>query len=190
MWEDLNLSQIAERVRCLKGPAYHNYTDAYEACVKPWRNQEVKLFEIGVFHGESMRIMWKTYFSIAHIYGLDVDPVCSLHADERVHVTIGDQGNADLMRRIADNLSPIQFMVDDGSHHPKDMITSLNVLAPYIPVGGFYFLEDINHHIREEIRAFVSDLLVKDPGLSLIKYERSRRTSEDVAILTRTSPKV
>ena len=48
----------------------HGYTVYYEWAFHPLRDRDIKLLEIGVGGGESIR-MWLDYFSRGQIYGLD-----------------------------------------------------------------------------------------------------------------------
>lgn len=103
-----------------------------------------------------------------------------------MHITIGEQGNASFLAAVGENISPVMVMVDDGSHTARDMTTSLKVLSRFMPVGGLYFLEDINPgSVMDEVKQFISYLLTIDPGLVLLVYCKSKVTGEEVAILKR-----
>ncbi|MFJ3235794.1 hypothetical protein [Streptomyces sp. NPDC086787] len=82
----------------------HWYTPLYERYFEPYREQQVKVLEIGVggykavdAGGESLR-MWKHYFRRGMIYGLDIFDKSGL-AEPRVQLLQGDQGDQEFLRR-------------------------------------------------------------------------------------------
>jgi limonene-1,2-epoxide hydrolase len=55
---------------------WHHYFDIYHNHFQRFRNQPVKILEIGVFQGGSLQ-MWKNYFGAeAIVYGVDIDQEC------------------------------------------------------------------------------------------------------------------
>src|SRR5215510_13902823 len=61
-----NMKQLAKRHGTDKGATYHtfngiNYLDLYEQHFKAFKYKHIKLLEIGVYGGASLR-MWKEYF--------------------------------------------------------------------------------------------------------------------------------
>lgn len=52
----------------------HDYIPLYDKFLAPYRNKNVKIVEIGIKKGGSMK-MWREYFSQeSMIYGIDIDP--------------------------------------------------------------------------------------------------------------------
>ncbi|MGH9219619.1 MAG: hypothetical protein ACRD1W_09965, partial [Vicinamibacterales bacterium] len=56
-----------------KGPGGHNYTELYERLFFPWKDQPIKIFEIGIAAGGSLE-MWQAYFPQARIFAVDIVP--------------------------------------------------------------------------------------------------------------------
>ena len=66
---------VCRRRRSLhrQGPCCRNYTEIYERLFFPWKEEPIKIFEIGVAEGGSLK-MWHAYFPQARIFGVDFDP--------------------------------------------------------------------------------------------------------------------
>ena len=70
---------------------WHHYFDIYTRHFDPYRSKPIKMLEIGVFRGGSLR-MWKQYFHPESlIVGIDIDRNCQQYeiADQQVYVRIG-----------------------------------------------------------------------------------------------------
>ncbi|MDH3739712.1 MAG: class I SAM-dependent methyltransferase, partial [Alphaproteobacteria bacterium] len=110
-------------------PKLHHYFEIYEQWFSPWRGREdVKLLEIGVARGGSLR-MWRQYFHPgATIVGLDIDPDCKVHenAEENLFVEIGDQTDTSFLDDVIEKLGPFDIIVDDGGHTPAQQTISFN----------------------------------------------------------------
>ncbi len=59
-----------------KSSANHNYCVKYEKYLQFDRLKELKILEIGVAGGHSLR-MWKEFYPNATVVGIDITPVCS-----------------------------------------------------------------------------------------------------------------
>jgi hypothetical protein len=117
-----------------------DYLRHYEAILAPFRHSQINVLEIGVAGGPSMRI-WKWFFSKAHITGIDIDPVCVKHAQDRVSIEIGSQIDPEFLDRVCADRPPT-VIVDDGSHIMEHMIFSFEHLFPKLLPGGVYIIED------------------------------------------------
>lgn len=120
-----------------------HYFPIYERHLSTFRGRSPRVLEIGVSHGGSLE-MWLTYFGRGtEIVGLDVDPRC---ADARIpHATIviGDQGDAEVLRRVADEHGPFDVVIEDGSHLPEHQILAFETLWPAVARGGVMLVEDL-----------------------------------------------
>lgn len=131
------LSTLASRHGTDKGPSCHNYTLLYEMMFAGIRKEPLKILEIGVLDGCSLR-MWADYFPNAEIHGFDVNPECKVFADDRITIHIGDQGN----RRDLEYMGiDFDIVIDDGSHRVSDQIASFKVLWPNTRL--IYIVEDV-----------------------------------------------
>ena len=124
------------------------YTPHYQRYFEPYREQPVKILELGIggydspdAGGESLR-MWKHYFRRGLIYGMDIFPKNGV-AETRVHVIQGDQGDEDFLGSMARELGPFDIIIDDGSHISHHIIPSFKALFPHVKPGGLYVIEDL-----------------------------------------------
>jgi hypothetical protein len=124
------------------------YTPHYQKYFAPYRDQAVKVLEIGIggydspdAGGESLR-MWKHYFRRGLIYGMDIYPKPGV-AQSRVQVLQGDQGDEQFLDSMAREIGPFDIVIDDGSHISQHIIASFNALFPHVKPGGLYVIEDL-----------------------------------------------
>jgi demethylmacrocin O-methyltransferase len=137
-----SLDLLARKHGTGKGPDAHGYTAAYHAFLDPLREREVRLLEIGIGTGASLR-MWEEYLPNARLYAIDEDPAAIAHASERTRVFIGDQTDPAFLAQVAGVTGELDVVIDDGSHHPDHQRVSLEALFPHVRDGGLYAIEDL-----------------------------------------------
>jgi Methyltransferase domain len=143
----VSLRQIAlEQGTDKEGP--HSYTDAYERHLGHLRRRPITLLEIGIGGysdpsqgGASLR-MWKEYFPLGKIIGLDIADKTSL-AEDRITILQGNQADRAFLERIADEHGPFDVVIDDGSHRCRHVIASFEALFPRLADDGIYVIEDL-----------------------------------------------
>ncbi|WP_421387261.1 CmcI family methyltransferase [Agrobacterium tumefaciens] len=119
-----------------------HYFDAYEHHFDRLRGKKPTVLEIGVFGGGSLA-MWKEYFGDgATIIGLDINAECKTHEAEGIKVYIGSQDDPQIIKTVLDENSPIDIVIDDGSHRMDHVLASFNLLYERISPTGIYFVED------------------------------------------------
>lgn len=125
------------------------YTPHYAEAFDRIRHDPIKLLEIGVGGGESIR-MWLEYFHNAKVFGVDnvqaTNPWNTVvqKPDPRYTFVHGDQGDETFWKCfVADYGSDWGVIVDDGSHISKDVITTHKMLWPRVAAGGLYAIEDL-----------------------------------------------
>jgi hypothetical protein len=117
------------------GP-YHRHLGRYVG-------RPVTVLEIGVYSGGSLR-MWRDYFgSQAHVYGVDIEPECRQHTDERIDVVIGDQSDPAFWAESLAALPELDVVIDDGGHEPQHQIPTFEAVLGHIRRGGTYICEDL-----------------------------------------------
>lgn len=140
----MTLDEICERHGADKSTAngWHGYAPYYQELFEPLRHEPIKLLEIGVCFGASIKA-WLEYFDHpqASICGVDVinNFPCN---DPRYTYTQGDQGDPTFWKSFNPFLAPWTICVDDGPHTIVHQIISFNALWPQIVSGGFYIIED------------------------------------------------
>lgn len=110
----------------------HSYVPFYEGLFAPYKFQMITLVEFGVLNGGSLR-MWRDYFSVARIVGIDIEQPAELQAG--VKFILGD----------ACKLEPFDtdIVIDDGSHLLAEQIAAFERWWPHVRPGGHYIIEDI-----------------------------------------------
>lgn len=131
-----------------KGPGGHNYTELYERLFFPWQNEPIKIFEIGVASGGSLK-MWQAYFPKARIFAVDILPKSEFDSD-RVRTLIADQSNRDQLQAAIDIAGgDIHILIDDGGHSMEQQQVSLGFLFKFVAPGGYYVIEDVHTSLPE-----------------------------------------
>ncbi|MDG2375377.1 MAG: hypothetical protein P8M18_03405 [Woeseiaceae bacterium] len=126
---------------------WHHYFNIYERHFSRYRDQPIRMLEIGVFRGGSLR-MWKEYFHPdSTIVGIDVDRSCAAHeiADRDVYVRIGSQADPNFLAAVNGEFGPFDIILDDGSHKTHHQIISFGALfRESLKNGGCYMVEDMH----------------------------------------------
>ena len=124
---------------------WHHYFDIYERYFSRFRDRPIRMLEIGVFRGGSLR-MWKEYFHPdSTIVGIDIDPSCAAHeiADKKVYVRIGSQADPNFLTAVNGEFGPFDIILDDGSHKTHHQIVSFGALfRDALNDDGCYMVED------------------------------------------------
>lgn len=121
-----------------------HYFDIYDRHFCRFRNKEITILEIGVSQGGSLQ-MWKSYFgNKAKIYGIDVDPRCKAFEEENIQIFIGSQSDRNFLRKVKEQIPPIDILIDDGGHTMKQQIVSFEELFNHVKEDGVYLCEDLH----------------------------------------------
>jgi SAM-dependent methyltransferase len=146
-----------------QGTKWTHYFEIYETIFEPRRAGPMRVLEIGVFKGNSLRL-WKEYFHHPQtvIVGIDIDPACTRYdaPAQQLHVRIGSQADPGFLKTVVSEFGPFDLIIDDGSHHSTHMIASFNALfRDGLKDNGIYFAEDLHANYwlpwRDSRRAFL-----------------------------------
>ena len=136
------LDEIAIKYGTDKSSRHHNYTEGYYAAFADLRLRELKVLEIGIADGASLK-MWEEFFSHSRIFGVDKDPSVTRFETDRTKVFIGDQGDEEFLAEIVKSTGALDIVIDDGSHHPEHQRLGLALLFPHLSEDGIYVIEDL-----------------------------------------------
>lgn len=125
-----------------KSSELHNYAEKYEVYFSPLKDKELKIFEIGIQNGFSLKT-WEEYFQNSKIYGIDIKN-CSRMDTDRIKTFVCDQTDTNKLSGINNEHGPFDIIIDDGSHFSHHMRTSFDHLFPLLKPGGLYIVEDIH----------------------------------------------
>lgn len=148
------LCELAKHYGSDKCPViFHGYTPFYH---KLLQNREVhRVLEIGIgtpkcmSHmldyraGASLR-MWRDYFSVAEVWGLDIDPD-AFFQEKGIYTAYCDQGSAKSLHEAADIMGgKFDLIVDDGSHLTEHQALTASIFIPrLLAPNGIYIIEDV-----------------------------------------------
>lgn len=119
-----------------------HYFPIYSRHLAPYRGRPVRVLEIGIYQGGSLD-MWRWYLGEqATFVGIDIDPRAREATDPRHVVEIGDQTDADFLRRVAEEHGPFDIIIDDGGHEMRQQIVTAETLFPLLAEGGLFLVED------------------------------------------------
>jgi hypothetical protein len=128
----------------LLDPECVQYLTHYEKEFAPLRNKKIKLLEIGVKDGESLKL-WKEYFhKDSEIVGIDISDEYLNNFDEPgVELFFGDQSDIEFLSKVK-NSGPFDVIIDDGGHTMFQMRASFEYLFRYgLANDGMYIIEDL-----------------------------------------------
>ncbi len=140
--QETDLCRIAAAHDTDKGSAY---TRAYHSLLGHVRDEPIRLLEIGLYNGGSLR-MFRDYLPNATLHGIDIDPRCLAYQDEipNTQVRLLDQTDAGQLEAfIAELGGEYDLILDDGGHTMEQQIVSFQTLWPHVTRGGVYVIEDI-----------------------------------------------
>ena len=126
----------------------HFYTPIYHAHFSHMRDKPVHLLEIGVGGynlakvGGASLSMWADYFPKGHIVAFDTGEK-RLALDPRIQVRKGSQDDPVFLAQMSEEHGPFDIVIDDGSHIPKHVAASFNILFPKLAERGYYVIEDV-----------------------------------------------
>src|SRR6185437_3735770 len=83
---------------------WKHYLSLYVKHLASFRGGPVRLLEIGVWKGGSLRL-WRRYFGPeAIIFGIDIDPACAALDGQDAQVRIGSQDDARFLERVVSEM--------------------------------------------------------------------------------------
>lgn len=119
-----------------------HYFPVYERYFSKFVNTDVRILEIGVLDGGSLRL-WKRYFGpYARITGLDIDPDTKKYEDHQTSIFIGNQSDTALLEEVHSKSGPFDIVLDDGSHKNKDVLQTFKFFHQVMSRNSVYLIED------------------------------------------------
>jgi hypothetical protein len=134
---DASLTDMADFFGSDKGTLKHNYTPIYEQHLAKIKSEPVRLLEIGVACGASLK-MWSRYFPYGRITGVDIRPECAelCKGYPNIDIKIADATKEAF-------IGEWDVVIDDGSHIAGHISKAFDLQWPWLKSGGLYFIEDL-----------------------------------------------
>jgi hypothetical protein len=123
---------------------HSHYLRNYEAFFSQFVDRDIRLLELGVYHGGSLQL-WRDYFEQGLIVGLDLNPVTIDDPAKRIRLYQGAQQDTELLDRIACECAPEGFdvIIDDCSHVGElTRVSFWHLFNNHLKSGGIYVIED------------------------------------------------
>lgn len=137
--DDLALESGAD-----KGSNYHNYTEIYARYFAPLKDQPIKLLEIGIYKGSSVKL-WEKYFPFGELNFVDITFDHVEYFSKKSHYFLANQESPEeLQKVVAKTGGEFDIIIDDGGHTMNQQIVSFRTLFPYVKSGGIYIIEDLH----------------------------------------------
>ncbi len=163
----------------------HGFTSIYDTYFSSIRDNEIRLLEIGVLHGSSLK-MWEQYFQNGTIYGADIfseEERLSLDGAEKFkpllvfdekRTKIFNQINQEKIEDLLKLPDDLDIIVDDGGHTMFQQQLTFKTLFNNLKLGGNYILEDL-HTSRYSNYGVTNN----NTTLQLLKDLQNKRMSND-----------
>ena len=107
---------------------WENYFEIYESYFHPFREKNVRLLEIGVQYGGSLK-MWMEYFLKPKIFGIDINPECKQLEEENIDIQIGSQNDKEFLKKYADYVGNLDIIIDDGGHTMDQQLNTFKTVS-------------------------------------------------------------
>lgn len=157
----MNLAELFDKYGSDKGKL--GYGPVYDEYFFPIKDKPIKLLELGVWSGGSLRA-WQEYFPSAQIIG--VDEVCHpTDLPERITLETGKQEDTIFLDRLITAYGAFDVVIDDCGHFWQPQQISFETLWPAVSPGGLYIIEDLgtsfNDYYRQEHDLSTVDFLTE-----------------------------
>ncbi len=137
----MTLTSLNSKCGADKPPLYLEFYDKY---FKKLRDNPLKLLELGIYKGGSLRL-WQAYFPNALVGGLDIEAFSFPSPEPRIKTFKGSQADTGLLDRIGAEMAPEKFdiIIDDASHVGSlSKISFWHLFTHHLKKGGLYVIED------------------------------------------------
>lgn len=123
---------------------WNNALAAYDRHFGAFVGHTVVLAEVGVQSGGSID-MWHAVFGPnCTVHGLDINEQVRSFVGAGTSITVGDQADKNMWNQFYIQAKSVDILIDDGGHHPYQMLVTLEQGMAYMPPGGFVVIEDIH----------------------------------------------
>jgi len=131
----------------------HSYLPLYQTLLEKKKETAKNVLEVGIGdfnnkNGGSIKL-WKDFFTNATIYGLDINPLNRvidelLNNKQVILYTSTDAYNEEFFKvNFLNKNIKCDFMLDDGPHTLKSMITFIKLYSQIMTDDGILIIEDV-----------------------------------------------
>jgi hypothetical protein len=142
--------------------SWHNYTTFYYSIFKPMRDENLRIFELGLgtnnvnfqynmgVNGRPGASLygWQEFFPNSYIFGADIDNDILFNTD-KIKTFFCDQTNPDIIKKMWDEpdlQENFDIIIEDGLHEFHANVCFLENSIHKLKQNGFYIIEDIRYN--------------------------------------------
>ena len=154
----LSLNEIGIKFNTDKSSKCHGFLEFYDKELTPLRNKNIKLLEIGIFTGSSLKT-WREYFTAGEIYGVDINKsyINQSKNISGVHVSYLDQSKKQELINFFEKNGPFDIIIDDGSHIISHQKITLEIGLKYLNPKGIFILEDLHTSLPSQGKGYIDE---------------------------------
>ena len=135
------------------------YLSSYDRLFSEFRDNNIRLLEIGIQNGGSLEIWAKYFTNASRLVGCDINKKCErlIFDDSRIDLVVGDANLDETEVKILSKTRTYDLIIDDGSHLSSDIIKSFARYFPHMIDGGMYVVEDLHCSYWQEFEGGLFD---------------------------------
>jgi len=138
------LQQSMNKFNTDKNSKCHDYGRQYYEIFKKFENKNIKILELGVYKGESLKVYPDFFGSDCTVIGVDIDVNCKNYENinHNIFVEILDLSKPESYSFLKTKYDSFDLIIDDASHKFNDMVFSFENLFQFLNEDGVYIVED------------------------------------------------
>jgi hypothetical protein len=178
------LSVLEKLFKKYKSDKYeHKYSDVYETFLLKLKNKKLKILEIGVADGSSIKA-WSDFFKNSTIIGIDIKKIDLEKKNlkrKNIKIYCGSQVDVQFLKKLINKYNKFDIIIDDGSHFPKHVIKTFDLLFPKLSNDGIYFVEDIQTSYNHYFGGNAFDLKYSNTQMNYFKSLTDSLNYQEIA---------
>lgn len=145
----------------------HGYiSNFYEKEFYLFKDKEIKLLEIGIYTGDSLKL-WRKYFTKGEITGVDITLNNVNDLSDDINYLVANAYEDDFSK----TLSNFDIIIDDGPHTFETQYKFIELYYPKLNEGGIMVIEDI-HHSEEITQKLIEKVIDLGAEYEFIDFKR------------------
>lgn len=122
------------------------YLREYDRLFSSYRNEPVRMLEIGIQNGGSLDI-WASYFAPGStLIGCDINPDCAalVYDNPAISFILGDANVPAVVEQVLQRAPVLDLIIDDGSHTSSDIVKTFTLYFRHLAESGLFVAEDLH----------------------------------------------
>lgn len=170
----------------------HSYIqNFYEKEFEIYKDKKIKILEIGIFGGGSLKL-WKEYFSRPkEIIGVDItnENLPPKHSNiDGVSYKFGDAYDPEFSKIFSNDFD---IIIDDGPHTLESQITYIQLYLPKLKKGGLFIIEDVQdeswfkYFIDESEKIYENDESIVEYSVECLDFRGTLGRYDDMLFVVK-----